>query len=125
MRLLKLGLSCQPPVSGRSTGHGSATSQSPVAVQNYATPPASFFLDLLIEEKIRIWEDKEAGFCATDSYKHTRKKETSDEWQRRLEERKKGKETIENMPNIRRRLEQDWQMNHYQNTGHRNFKASL
>lgn len=81
----------------------------------------------LTKEKMRIWEGNDAGFDATES-KHTRRQDTLDEWQRRWEQSEKGRETFEYMPNIRRRLERDWQMDHYQTqfmTGRENFKANL
>lgn len=84
-------------------------------------------LDLLIEERMKIWEDKEAGMDVGHS-KNIRRQETMDEWQRRWEVSEKGRETFEYLPDIRRRLQQDWQMDHYQTqyvTGHGRFKANL
>lgn len=84
-------------------------------------------LDLLVEEKMKIWEDKEAGLDVAES-KHSRRQETLDEWQRRWENSEKGRLTFEFMPDIRRRLSQEWQMDHYLTqfvTGHGRFKANL
>lgn len=84
-------------------------------------------IDLLIEERMKIWVDKEEGRDVVES-KTVRREETLDEWQRRWESSDKGRETFQYMPDVRRRLEQNWEMDHYLTqyvTGHGNFKGNL
>lgn len=84
-------------------------------------------IDLLIEERVKIWEDKEAGIDRAES-RSMRREETLDAWQQRWEQSEKGRETFQYIPDVRRRLQQEWTMDHYLTqyvTGHGRFKANL
>jgi len=84
-------------------------------------------LDLMIEERIKRREDKEAGIDKAES-KRRRREETLDEWQGRWETSTKGRETFAFIPDVRQRKKVHWETDHYTTqfvSGHGNFKAKL
>lgn len=84
-------------------------------------------LDLMVEERLKRRQDKEAGIDKKESKKR-RRGETLNDWQRRWENSTKGRETFEFVPDVRLRKIVKWETDHYTTqfvSGHGNFKAKL
>lgn len=84
-------------------------------------------IDLLVKERINIFEDVKNGIVRTES-KRDRRVETLDAWQGRWTQSDKGRETYLYFPSIRERLKLHMDWDHYATqylSGHGNFYAKL
>lgn len=85
-------------------------------------------IDLVIEERMARWMDKNDGMEVGES-RRIRRRELLEEWQRRWEVSDKGRETFDYFPDVRERMRKQLVVaNHYSThflSGHGNFGAKL